>query len=307
MRTRHLSEFEKNISEINNNFSHAIFVFRQFNIDNSERVSAHAGKLTMEVYPKNEYACQFNVRLTEIDGQAQKTLDYVLDTFFVFTNTQFEVYLKDVYLFIKRNFLTELPEIPESKVYSTILENLNINIEADIENLFVSTYEYFKLRRNAILHRHKDRRFQGALESLTTGSFKKDKKNKLFRDNQFNGAELNLNWTQYKLMLKDRRLMGYKIESFDFSLRNASRFSTHDLIDVFNFYRLYAGRIDTVILQKIPRTSLLSFCLSKYEESYGNLKSNTFEQFSKQFGRICKFELNLKVDRIEIGNLYNGA
>src|SRR5258705_13287498 len=107
MRTKLLPDFEKNISDINNNLSHTIFVFNQFKIDNSERVLRSPKEFTTTFFANNEFAPQFNVRLNEIEVQAQRTLEYIFDTLFVFTNTHFEVYLKDVYLFVKDNFDSE--------------------------------------------------------------------------------------------------------------------------------------------------------------------------------------------------------
>lgn len=159
----------QNISEINKHLSHTNFIFKQFSLDNDVKAYKHPKELTTKIYSTNEFAGQFNVKLKDIDGQAQKSLEYLLDTLFVFTNVQFEVYLKDVYLFAKNNSQLHLQEPPENKVYETIIDRMGIDLDREIDNLFVSTYEYFKYRRNAIMLRDKDKRFHGAMEDLVKG------------------------------------------------------------------------------------------------------------------------------------------
>lgn len=308
MRTTELCNFEKNISEINNNLSHTVFVFKQFSLDNSDQISRKLNKLTTEIYTANEYSSQFNVKLSEIDEQAQKSLEYIFDTLFVFTNTQFEVYLKDVYLFVKDNTSIPLDEPPETKIYETVLSRLGIDIEKDIDNLLVSTFDYFKFRRNAIMHRDKAKRLQGALEDLIKGSFAKNKKKQdLFRNDQLNGSELNLKWRQYAEKLKTQNIKGYTIQNFNFADRDVSKFSISDLFDIFNFYRLYAYTIDKLILQKISRVDLLRYCEEKHKEFYGETKEDTYEKFLSRFKRTSKLVLNLTPEEAETKNIYNGV
>jgi hypothetical protein len=308
MRTKSLREFENSVSEINNNLSHTIFVFNQFKLDNSQKILSHPEEFTTTVYQENELASQFNVRLSGIENQAQNTLNYILDTLFVFTNTHFEVYLKDVYLFVKDNFYSQLPEPPDSKVFDTIIESLGINTETEIDNLLVSTYDYFKFRRNAIIHRHRDKRFHGVLELLTTGGFRRDKKKKhLFRERQLNGQELNLHWREHREALQKNITKGHKIQTFDFASRDVSRFSLNDLIDVFNFYRLYAEKLDALIINKIQRQKLLDFCANKFSKTIGDKSNFTSEEFFKKINRIAKQELNLTLENAETTQLYNGV
>lgn len=302
MRTIELINFEKSISEINNNLSHTIFVFEQFSLYNKAISNKDLDKLTTEVYVHNKYSSQFNVKLKDIEESAQKTLEYVFDTLFVFTNTQFEIYLKDIFLFIKDNFELSLGELPQTKVYNTILEKLDIDIEIDLDNLFTSTFDYFKLRRNAIMHRHKNKYFQGALEDLIKGSFKK-KKLGLFRANQLNGIQLDSEWKKYS----DRLSKGHTIRNFSFSNSSISKFSLEDLIDVFNFYRLYVSKIDELIVSKINRKELVEYCYKKYTECYSDFNNHTHEKYMKAFKRTSIFELNLRLTDDEVQSFYNGV
>jgi hypothetical protein len=303
MRTNQLCDFETKTSEINNHLSHTVFVFKQFSIDNSVKTASQPDDLTTKVYTENEYARQFNVKLKDISEQADKSLDYILDTLFVFTNTQFEVYLKEVYLFAKHNSQLKLAEPPDSQVYETILERIGIDQEKEIDNLLVSTYEYFRYRRNAIMHRDRDRRLQGSLDDLIRGKNPND----IFRKAQYNGTELNLNWKRYTKSLDDTNTKGYTIRTFDFANKDVSKFSLTDLFDVFNFYRLYAATIDKLVLGKIERKYLLNYLEKRHQENYGDKKEVTFQSFASRFQRTNKLELNLTLTNKEIERMFNNG
>ncbi|MDO7846988.1 hypothetical protein Q5H92_11510 [Hymenobacter sp. M29] len=308
MRTSELCDFEKALSEMNNNLSQIVFVFEQFFISNKDNISKHPEMLTTKKYSENKYASQFNVKLKDLNNQASLSLDYVFDSLFVFAYAQFEIYLKDVYLFVKDNINHDLSELPESRLYEVVLERLGIDTKNDIDNLFVSTFHYFKLRRNAIMHRDKSRRFQGALEYLIKGSFSKDPdKRKLFSDNQLNGKQLNAEWKKYVANLKSLGQKGYAVKTIDFAAKDISKVLLSDLFDVFNFYRLYAETIDEIIINKADRSKLLNFCKTKYDEFYPNVAGEDFESFSKKFGRISKIALNLTVEKHEAEKIYSGV
>lgn len=303
MRTRQLCEFETKISEINNHLSHTIFVFKQFSLDNKLKAEKQPDELTPQVYVENEFKEQFNVKLKDIDEQAEKSLNYIFDTFFVFTNTQFEVYLKDIYLFVRNNSQLSLGEPPETKVYETILARIGVDMETEIDNLLVSTYYYFRFRRNAIMHRDKNRRLQGALEDLIKGK----NPNGLFRTKQLNGAELNLNWKRYTKAQDDKKVKGYTIRTFDFANKEVSKFTLPELYDLFNFFRLYAATIDKIILNKIDRKYLLTHLIKQHQKNYGTYKVETLQKFATKFQRTNILELNLQLTSEEIETIYNGV
>ncbi len=52
MRTEQLKYFEENLSELNDCYSHYIFVWEQFSIDQSENLKKHSQKLTTEIFDK---------------------------------------------------------------------------------------------------------------------------------------------------------------------------------------------------------------------------------------------------------------
>lgn len=303
MRTKQLCDFATKTSEINNHLSHTVFVFKQFSIDNNSKIEDKPEDLTTKVYTTNDYSSQFNVKLKDINEQANLSLDYILDTLFVFTNTQFEVYLKEVYLFAKDNSQLNLAEPPDSKVYETILTRIGIDQETEIDNLLVSTYEYFRYRRNAIMHRDKSKRLQGALEDLIKGK----NPNGIFRAKQLNGAELNLNWKRYTKSLDDANQKGYTIRTFDFANRDVSKFSLTDLFDIFNFYRLYATTIDKLVLSKIDRKYLLKYLTKRHQANYGDKKEETIQSFKSRFQRTNILELNLTLTGEEIEKIFNNA
>src|SRR5205085_10066538 len=101
-------------------------------LENEKTIKKEGKKFTTEVYLENEYSSQFNVRLENIQDQTAETFNYILDTLFVFTNTQFEVYLKDIFLFLKNNSQFSVGEPPEGNVYETIFNSLGINQDTDL-------------------------------------------------------------------------------------------------------------------------------------------------------------------------------
>lgn len=64
MRSKHLTEFKKELSELNNCLSHYIFVWEQFHIDNSNKLIKQKNKLTTEIYSANVNSNQFNLMLS---------------------------------------------------------------------------------------------------------------------------------------------------------------------------------------------------------------------------------------------------
>ena len=214
-------------------------------------------------------------------------------------------------MFVKNFSSKKLGEPPESKVYETVLEQLNIN-DADIGDLFVSTYQYFVHRRNAIMHRDKSKRLHGVMEDLIKGRDYKGKKNtsnrrknEKLKENQLNGNELNLQWKQYRETLAKEKKKGYKIETFDFAKRDISSFILNDLFDIFNFYRLYSSLIDKLIMKNFNTDELTEYCKKRYLEKHGS-KKLSLAKFKFLFCLESKFSINLKFTDSELEQIYNG-
>ena len=97
MRSLALHEFKKNLSSINNQLSHYVFIHEQFLIDNREKAKDFPDKFTDEVYLTNQLSSQFKVRLREIEGYSIETSYFIYDSFLVFCFLELENYLKEIY------------------------------------------------------------------------------------------------------------------------------------------------------------------------------------------------------------------
>ncbi|WP_419699033.1 hypothetical protein [Mucilaginibacter sp. NFX135] len=291
MRSQSLVDFHKSVSELNNHLSHTLFVFKQFKIDNQTLIGSKPNLRTIAAYKENEMAPQFDVTLNKLAESADVTLDYILDTFFVFINTRFEVYLIGLQNYVKANFDDMLPEPPDNHIYEKVLENFGINPEVQFGTLFTSTFSYYKLRRNATMHRDKKRRYQGLLERLIKGT--PDEK---LAANQLSGAALNNEWQSY---VKGQTKC-HAVRNTDFTNKDLTRFGLPELIDVFNFYRLFAELIDSEVMGKQDRVKLLKYCHKCYKEFYNFPDDLLYESFAPKFLHICKLKLNLIPEQDEI-------
>ncbi len=304
MRTPHLLTFCSSISAINNHFSHAAFIFEQFSLDNKDRVKRHPNKLTKEVYSQNEYALQFNVKLSNLETQALASKNFITDSLFVFANTYFEVYLKDLFFFYQTLTGEKLGELPERSIFSNVLGKLGINADSDLNNLTLSTFEYLKLRRNAVMHRDRSKYFQGSFVDLIKGTFGKSNNNHSFRAKQLNGSQLNAEWKKHR----ENTGKGYTIHSFNFHNSKQADISFEELCDILNFFRLFAAEIDRLVLGKVDRGKLIAYCMAQYKIFYKDKGTETsHEKFSIKFKRNCIFALGFEPSEEEVEENFKGA
>lgn len=303
MRTPHLVTFCSSISAINNHFSHASFVFEQFRLNNTDKVKKYPSKLTAEVYSENTLSAQFNVRLAKIELQAKESMNFITDSLFVFANTHFEVYLKDLFIFFKDVTGIQLGELPDKAIFENVLKALSIDPDTDLDNLTLSTFEYFKLRRNAIMHRDRKKYFQTSFNDLIKGTFGKSKNNHTFRKKQLNGTQLNVEWKKHR----ENAGKGYTVNSINFTNNKEPDFSFDELCDVLNFYRLFAAEIDKLVLSRIDRVKIISYCQRQYRTFYkGKEDEKLDEKFFIRFKRTCIFELGFEPTEVDIEKIVKG-
>jgi hypothetical protein len=296
VRSEILCEFDKKVSELNLHLSHTLFVFSQFRLDNKDLVQENMNGLTTEVYLSNLMSSQFNVKMKDIFSEADASQDYILDTFFVFLNTRFEVFLINLYNFIRDQLkVSSLPVPPDRKIYQTVLERLGIDAVTDLGNLNVSTYDYYKYRRNATMHRDKKKRFHGALEDLVKGTTNND-----LRPDVLNGIQLNNKWKKFN----EENPKAHAIKNIDFTAKDLSRFSLDELLDVFNFYRLFAKAIDKIALDRIDGKKFAEYLLSDYRLNYPDFKTVEYDKFAVRFRRISQIRLNLTFPDDDVAKLF---
>lgn len=289
MRSSKLSFFLNRISEVNNYLSHILFVLEQFDLDNKSLLTnkKKKEKLTTEIFSNNIQSETHNVKLRFLDDQKLQSIDFLKNTVFINVNTQFEVYLKDVYLFKKENFDKGLKELNKFKVYETFIENLNLNTA--ISELNKSTYDYFVLRRNALVHRDKTKLYQGELAD------------KIKAD----GKELNKKWFDYSNQLKTDNSKGHTINNFNFSKKDLSTFTFDELISTINFYRLFAIQIDNLIMNDLNEDKVKQYLCTEFKLIYPENKIiEDYSYFLKKFNHFSNNELNIQLDEDDLSKIW---
>ena len=285
MRSSKLSFFLNRISEVNNYLSHILFVLEQFDLDNKPLLTNKKKneKLTTEIFSKNIQSETHNVKLSFLNEQKLQSIDFLKNTIFINVNTQFEVYLKDVYLFKKENFDDGLKELNKFKVYETFIENLNLTDA--ISDLNRSTYDYFVLRRNALVHRDKTKLHQGELAD----KIKED------------GKALNKNWFNYSNQLKANNSKGYTINNFNFSKRDLTTFTFDELINTINFYRLFAIQIDNLIVTDLNQDKVKEYLCAEFKTIYSDNKIyDDYSFFLKKFNHFTNNELSTQLEEEDL-------
>ncbi len=93
MRTEQLQLFEETLSELNDCYSHYIFVWEQISIDQSENLKNYCQKLTTEVFNENSNSRQFNVSLVCLGSSHIVTQDLILKIIYQLAYRYFENFL----------------------------------------------------------------------------------------------------------------------------------------------------------------------------------------------------------------------
>ena len=287
VRSPKLPFFLNRISEANNYLSHLLFVLEQFDLDNNSLLTnkKRQSELTTVVFKNNKQAKIHNVKLSFLNEQKNESIDFLKNTVFININTQFEVYLKNIYLFKKENFDANLKELNKFKVYETFIENLGLSNK--LSELNKSTYDYFVLRRNALVHRDKTKLHQGEFAD----KIKSD------------GKVLNRNWKNYSKEIKNNNLKSHTVDNFNFSTKNVNTFNFDELISTMNFYRLFSMEIDNLIVKELNNDCIHKYLFTKFKTIYPDIE--TFNIFSKKFSHFSNSELNLEIKPKELEKIWN--
>ncbi|MEY5049969.1 MAG: hypothetical protein RLZZ175_3328, partial [Bacteroidota bacterium] len=143
------------------------------------------------------------------------------------------------------------------------------------------------------------KRYQGQLKDLIKGNFN----SKDFHVKQLNGVQLNKAWASYSKKLDNENNKAFAIRNYNF-IKEKNEFTTDDLIDIFNFYRLFGQKIDELIMNKIERKKILMFCYNYYTNYYNLKEKESIEKFLPRFKRVCVISVNLQLDDKEVREFY---
>lgn len=229
MRSPYLSTFRNQLSELNNRLSHYIFVWEQFSIDNAEILVKNNNSQTTTVYPGNKFAPQYDVKLGKLENSHDETSVFILRSLFILLYTEFEVYMRDLYE-LARKADSSLPHLGvKERVPDKIFEHLNMDMNTVFEQKEIWTLEYFRLRRNRIVHSG----------GQSKGELAETIKNK--------GNALQKYW-QTRL---SKGLFGLNFQSED-----TNQFIKEEIFDFINIWRILTSKIDKLVCERITKEKI---------------------------------------------------
>lgn len=282
MRTEQLKYFEENLSELNDCYSHYIFVWEQFSIDQSDNLKKHSQKLTTEIFDKNSNSRQFNVSLDYLDSSHNDTQNLILKSIYQLAYGYFENYLIRLHQFgqslndevLDLQQKLEAEDIEDKKIFEKFFNRLGIDIEKSFEPLEIKTLDYIRLRRNRITHRATTA--QGLLLDIVNN----------------HGNKLNEYWDE---RLKNKR---YKI---DFSRKTVDDFDKLELFDFLNIYRKFAAKIDQLFINKIGQLTLTNYILDEFLSANDkSIKGFKDDRKKAKFKMYCKVEFGYNISDYEL-------
>jgi len=273
MKSPFLKVFQDQLSELNNYFSHYLFIWEQFYLDYEKHLQKNPEKLTTEFFSKNDFAPQWQVRLGLLDENHEQTKEFILKSLYLLSFSQFEYYTRDIYEFVRKIDST-IPDVGMNvQIPNDILEQLNIDLISDFDEQELLTFDYLRLRRNRIVHR---------------GSEPNHDFRTLIRQK---GHILNKYW--------DKELRN-GLYNLDFRNLEINMFSKNEVFDLINIYRSISKKIDNVILAKIDRESLINHLKDKFNFKFSSrIKSWNKKRLRSKFSGFCNHEFNLKLSSEE--------
>ena len=249
MKSRQLVRFHENLSDLNTNYSHFLFIAEEFANQSKGILDKYPeGTEIKDVFKDNPYASQFNVKVGLLDFELENTKQFILRGLFLLSYFQYEVYLRDIYNYLKLS-ISNLPELsPKVAVNTQITNNLGLeSLDPDERD----TMEYLKLRRNALVHRDSTRVSQGELLDIV-----KQK-----------GKALNTYWEKRSQSKKEPT-----ITSLDFTEKGEELYHLRDreVIDMLNIIRRLSERVDEYMLSKIDPKKFRDTIREDFEKTYDN-------------------------------------
>jgi hypothetical protein len=276
LRSPKLKEFYEQLSELNNHFSHYIFVWEQFHIDNEKIIKENETELTTTVYAKNKNSRQFRVKLENLENANDETNSFMLRSLYVLAYSQFEIYMRELYEFCRKTD-SKLPNLKvKERVPDKIFEYLEIITDDVFEKQEILTFDYLRLRRNRIVH--SGNKSEGDLADL-----KRQK-----------GNLLNRFWND----LLKKGLIGLNLQSED-----VTHFEKEEIFDLINIYRKLIKKIDNLVLEKIGRNKIIEIQQSKFiKVNEKSFKGWGEKRTNKKFINYCKltFDLTVNIDEYDI-------
>lgn len=269
MKTKQLQILLKELSELNNSFTHYFFVWTQFSLDYGQDIVDKKNELTSSIYKNNTFSKKHNIELSKLDIEHTKTNEALLNGIFTLIYSSFENYLNDIYSLAKKiaPSLLELNEGAFENDDSLLLKILNrLNIrQGNLEKEYLQTLDYIRLKRNRLIHKSSINISRSLREIISK-----------------NGTGLNAFWNS---------ILPKHLQGIDFSnSENANQITYNILIDTLNIFRGISNYFDNIILT--------TFNISRFLEKevfYEFKNINGYKKFSltdprnkRKFLGFCK-------------------
>jgi len=285
IRTQHLLAFKSEVSKINTHQSQIKFIFEQFLIDNNAVLNTTESRpqFSVSIFKDNQYSTEFNTEIKDLAKSMNDSKAFVFKSIYVLLYTRFEVFLRDEYYMGKYELQEDIPEMGKFKIPETFFENLNIQLQQELS----TTFEYIRLRRNAIVHRTEDKISQGEISSFINA----------------NGKKLNEFWNGEQDF---HGIKGIKIKKIDFTNKHLEQFDELELIDFFNLYRILAEVIDRLFVTKFTRDNWIDYIIQKQKNRKTPL-AKEFETIKKEIKWFSRDLINLDLNVDELQRIYEGV
>jgi len=267
MRSKQLTYFKKELSELNNCLSHYIFVWEQFHIDNNDKLIQQKNKLTTEIYSANVNSNQFNVKLDHLNTSHQSTFEFILKSLFLLAYSEFEVYVRTLYEFARKANST-LPNLQvKERIPDDVFKHLSIDTSLSFDQNETWTFDYLRLRRNRITH---------------SGGQSKGELADIIRNK---GNTLQQFW---------RNRLTNGLFGLNFHDEDTQTFSKEDIFDFINIFRLLAEKIDVIVCHKIGEDKIIKTLETEFKSrNKSEIKSWGVKRSIRKFKAYCRHEFDI--------------
>lgn len=297
MRSKQLWHLHNYVSELNTHYSHFLFISQEFIEKNRQDIQSNPDVEIKDFFGNNIYAKQFNVKLKELSTEYENTKQFILRGLFLLSYFQFEIYLRDIYLYHKSFFADE----PELHHLAAVITQLNeIQVLSSLDPLSLKTIEYLQLRRNAIVHRDESHVGQGLFldfinengKALNAYWREKRAKQEVEKSKENSQSANQKSRTQLKVP---------KFKCLDFAPKKGKkkdngqyRFADDEVIDILNLLRYLSESVDKCILNKIGIANFKKAIIDEFDSVYKS-KERTKHQLLNDESRKRKLHHYLMV------------
>ncbi|MBM7845586.1 hypothetical protein [Herpetosiphon giganteus] len=278
MRTEELMTLDKTLSRMNSELMLILFINEQFFLDHSDAINANHDKLTDTIFMNNKYNKKFNERNSRFFNISESSISIIFRSFYSYIFEAYKIYIENI-LYRSRDILkSSLVQKNKEFELDFLFRVLGSDKESHMLTDEVDTLDYFRLRRNKIIHQ--------------SGEIQRELKDIIEKK----GLLLNKFWNNNKVVLKD----------LDFSSLSVTKLSELEIIDVIRIIRRICSKIDEAVLSRIPRDVIIQYVLTDFKKDHID-KIKKLKQSEKRikgmFCRILEQKFNLVITEHELSGL----